>query len=778
VINKWPLKNPVALSAAASRRAALLAGMLVAFGVASVAADPGAGGMEGFSPGAVAAQAQLEARFDSDLSAAEQRAWMEQMASEPNHVGSVHDKANAEFMLQKFREWGWDASIETFSVLYPTPREVLVELIEPTHFTAKLREPPIEADSTSSKTKDELPAYNVYGADGDVTAELVYVNQGMPDDYKELERRGVSVKGRIVLARYGGGWRGLKPKLAYEHGAIGCLIYSDPRDDGYGAGDAYPKGGYRPRDGVQRGSVEDMVLYTGDPLTPGVGSTPGAKRLAIKDAKTILKIPVLPMSYGDAEPLLAALGGPVAPATWRGGLPLTYHLGPGPAQVHMKVVSDWTQKPLYDVIAKIRGDQEPDRWIVRGNHHDGWVFGATDPLAGNVALMAEAKSIGNLVKQGWRPRRTLVYASWDGEEPGLLGSTEWAETHADELKAKAALYINSDTNSRGYLDADGSHSLQRFVSEAARDVKDPETGASVLERAVARKRVTDYEAGSRADGAGHAEAGAHGDGGAELSLGALGSGSDFTPFLQHLGINALNLGFSGEAEYGVYHSAYDSFDHFRRFVDPTFEYGVALSKVVGRLVLRASQADLLPAHESEFADSVATFTEELHKMVDGMRVKTQELDSLLDDGAYKLAMDPQHVRAAPPRDGNVPYLDFSELDNAIVKLQASAKAFDKEYALVAAADDARAAAQRDRINATLTVLEESLTDSHGLPGREWYQHMIYAPGFHTGYGVKTLPGIREAIEERRWEEANRYVGVVARTLDAYSARLDHAISTQ
>jgi N-acetylated-alpha-linked acidic dipeptidase len=778
VINKWPLKNPVALSAAASRRAALLAGMLVAFGVASVAADPGAGGMEGFSPGAVAAQAQLEARFDSDLSAAEQRAWMEQMASEPNHVGSVHDKANAEFMLQKFREWGWDASIETFSVLYPTPREVLVELIEPTHFTAKLREPPIEADSTSSKTKDELPAYNVYGADGDVTAELVYVNQGMPDDYKELERRGVSVKGRIVLARYGGGWRGLKPKLAYEHGAIGCLIYSDPRDDGYGAGDAYPKGGYRPRDGVQRGSVEDMVLYTGDPLTPGVGSTPGAKRLAIKDAKTILKIPVLPMSYGDAEPLLAALGGPVAPATWRGGLPLTYHLGPGPAQVHMKVVSDWTQKPLYDVIAKIRGDQEPDRWIVRGNHHDGWVFGATDPLAGNVALMAEAKSIGNLVKQGWRPRRTLVYASWDGEEPGLLGSTEWAETHADELKAKAALYINSDTNSRGYLDADGSHSLQRFVSEAARDVKDPETGASVLERAVARKRVTDYEAGSRADGAGHAEAGAHGDGGAELSLGAVGSGSDFTPFLQHLGINALNLGFSGEAEYGVYHSAYDSFDHFRRFVDPTFEYGVALSKVVGRLVLRASQADLLPAHESEFADSVATFTEELHKMVDGMRVKTQELDSLLDDGAYKLAMDPQHVRAAPPRDGNVPYLDFSELDNAIVKLQASAKAFDKEYALVAAADDARAAAQRDRINATLTVLEESLTDSHGLPGREWYQHMIYAPGFHTGYGVKTLPGIREAIEERRWEEANRYVGVVARTLDAYSARLDHAISTQ
>jgi N-acetylated-alpha-linked acidic dipeptidase len=762
----------------ASRRGALLAGMLIAVGIASVDADPSTGGLEGFSPSATAAQLQLEERFDSDLSAAEQRSWMEQMASEPNHVGSVHDKANAEFMLQKFREWGWDASIETFSVLYPTPREVLVELVAPTHFTAKLREPPIEGDSTSSKTQDELPAYNVYGADGDVTADLVYVNQGMPDDYKELERRGLSVQGRIVLVRYGGGWRGLKPKLAYEHGAIGCLIYSDPRDDGYGAGDTYPKGGYRPRDGVQRGSVQDLVLYTGDPLTPGVGSTPGAKRLALKDAKTILKIPVLPISYGDAEPLLAALGGPVAPATWRGGLPLTYHLGPGPAKVHLKVVSDWTQKPLYDVIAKLRGAQEPDRWIVRGNHHDGWVFGATDPLAGNVALMAEAKSIGNLVKQGWRPRRTLVYASWDGEEPGLLGSTEWAETHADELKTKAALYINSDTNSRGFLDAEGSHSLQRFVSEAARDVKDPETGASVLERDIARRRVAEYESAGHTEGGHHAAAGGHDDADKELSLGALGSGSDFTPFLQHLGINALDLGFSGEAEYGVYHSAYDSFDHFRRFVDPTFEYGVALSKVVGRLVLRASQADLLPAHERDFADSVAAFTDELHKLAESMRGKTQELDSLLDDGVYKLAMDPQHVREAPPRDSNVPYLDFSELDNSIVKLKASAKAFDKEYERVAAAEDARAAAERERINAALTVLEGSLTDSHGLPGREWYQHMIYAPGLHTGYGVKTLPGIREAIEERRWQDANRYVGVVAHALDAYSARLDHAVSTQ
>jgi N-acetylated-alpha-linked acidic dipeptidase len=746
--------------------------LVLALSVAALAATSAAGAdssvdavaIQGFSPTAELAESRLEQRFDSDLAAADLRAWMQQMASEPNQVGSSHDRANAEFQLKKFREWGWDASIETFSVLYPTPREVSVELVAPTHFTARLTEPPIQGDSTSSKTKDELPAYNVYGADGDVTAELVYVNQGMPDDYKELERQGVSVKGRIVLTRYGGGWRGLKPKLAYEHGAVGCLIYSDPRDDGYGAGDAYPKGGYRPRDGVQRGSVQDLVLYAGDPLTPGVGATPDAKRLAIQDAKTILKIPVLPISYAAAEPLLAALGGRVATESWRGGLPLTYHVGPGPAKVHLKVLSDWGQKTLYDVIAKIRGGEEPDRWIVRGNHHDGWVFGATDPLAGQVALMGEAKAIGKLLKDGWRPRRTLVYASWDGEEPGLLGSTEWAEAHAAELKSKAVLYINSDTNGRGYLGVSGSHGLQHFASEAARDVRDPETGASVLARAVARQRVANYDAGS------------HGEAGADLKLGALGSGSDFTPFLQHLGVNSLDVGFEGETDYGVYHSAYDSFDHFRRFVDPTFEYGVALAKVAGRMVLRTAQADLLPARESDFAASVAAFDEELHKLADGMRVKTHELIDLLDDDAYRLTADPARPRAAPPPTAEVPYLNFAELDNAIEHLKQSASAFDREYARLSTADDARLNPRRERLNAALTSLEQTLIDSNGLPGRDWYQHMLYAPGLHTGYGVKTLPGIREAIEERRWDEANRYIGVVSRAINAYSARLDGAIS--
>jgi N-acetylated-alpha-linked acidic dipeptidase len=749
------------LDAFARRFGALLAGTLATLNAGAEAG--GADRLLGFSVRSSADEQRLERRFDAELNPSDLRSWMQRMTSAPNQVGSVHDKANALFILNQFREWGWDASIEEFSVLYPTPREEVLELAGPDHFTARLREPAVKGDATSEKIRDELPPYNVYGADGDVTAELIYVNQGMPDDYEELERRAVSVKGRIVIARYGGGWRGLKPKLAYEHGAIGCVIYSDPRDDGYAAGDAYPRGGYRPRDSVQRGSVQDLTLYAGDPLTPGAGSTPGAKRLALKDAATILKIPVLPISYADAEPLLAALGGAVAPAAWRGALPITYHLGPGPAQVHLKVLSDWNQKPVYDVIARIRGSEEPDHWIIRGNHHDAWVFGAADPFSGHVALMAEAKAIGTLVKQGWRPRRTLIYASWDGEEPGLLGSTEWAESHAAELVDKAVLYINSDMNSRGTLDAEGSHAMQRFVNEAARDVPDPETGVSVQARALAARHVAGYEAGRGADT------------GAELPLGALGSGSDYTPFLQHLGVNSLNVEFHGEADYGVYHSAYDSFDHFRRFVDPTFQYGVALAQVAGRLVLRAAQAELIPASESDFAAAVAGYDDELHQLIDGMRSRSVELSKLLDEGAFELAMDPRLPRSAPLRPDEVPYLSFADLDNAVERLRVSAGSFDKRYQRLAAGAEASA---QGRLNATLAGLEQSLTDPRGLPSRQWYQHMIYAPGMHTGYGVKTLPGIREAIEERRWDEANQYIGVVARALQAYSARLDRAVAAE
>ncbi|HET9031974.1 MAG TPA: transferrin receptor-like dimerization domain-containing protein [Dokdonella sp.] len=745
--------------------------MTVGSGVSAARASADAAPMLGFSDAAATAQRALERRFDAELKADDQREWMRQMASQPNHLGSAHGKANAEFMLAKFKEWGWDAKIERFDVLYPTAKSHSLELIEPTRFTAALNEPPIEGDSTSFKTEGSLPPYNVYGADGDVTAELVYVNYGMPDDYKELARHGVDVKGKIVITRYGHGWRGLKPKLAHEHGAVGCLIYSDPHEDGYFAGDAYPKGGYRPADGVQRGSVLDMILYPGDPLTPGVGSTPDARRLAMEDAVTILKIPVMPISWADAQPLLAALDGQVVPRSWRGALPLTYHIGPGPAKVHMKIESEWTRKPAYDVIARIRGASNPDEWIVRGNHHDGWVFGAWDPLAGNVAMLAEAKAIGALLKQGWKPARTLVYASWDGEEPGLLGSTEWVEAHAKELKQKAVLYLNSDTNSRGFLGAEGSHSLQHLVNQVAAEVRDPQTGVSVDQRLRAAIQVDAFE-NPNPESQRVAKLAANGS---DLPIGGMGSGSDYSAFLQHVGIASLNIGYGGEDEQGgVYHSVYDSFDHYERFGDPGFVYGVALSQTAGRIVLRAANAEVLPMRFGDFAETVARYADEVHKLADSERERTNALASLLDSGAFKLAADPSKVLLPPAREDNVPYIDFAPLDNALVRLDRSTKAYDGALEKAQAAGLDLSARQRSDLNGLLQGMEQTLLDAKGLPGRPWFKHFIYAPGMTTGYGVKTLPSVRESIEDRNWDLATQGVVRTAAVLDAYSKRIEQA----
>ncbi len=745
--------------------------LLATVGSALAAGTPATvdGSMLGFTQRGAAAQQQLEQRFDALLKPADQREWLRQMSSEPNQVGSPHDKANAEFMLKKFREWGWNAHIETFSVLYPTPKKVALELLGAHPYTATLHEPAIAGDATSGLS-GALPPYNVYGGDGDVTAELVYANYGMPDDYKDLARRGIDVRGKIVITRYGGGWRGLKPKLAQEHGAIGCLIYSDPRDDGYGQGDSYPKGGWRPADGVQRGSVADMQQYPGDPLTPGIGSTAGAKRLAIKDAKTILKIPVLPISYADATPLLQSLGGPVAPSNWRGSLPLTYHVGPSTARVHLTVLSDWSRKPVYDVIATMKGASAPDQWIVRGNHHDGWVFGAWDPLAGNVALMAEAKAIGTLVKQGWRPQRTLVYASWDGEEPGLLGSTEWAETHARELQAKAVLYVNSDTNGRGFLDAGGSHSLQHLVNQVANGVTDPETHGSVGQRLRAHLMIDGSSEHAKPAAKLAAKLAASGG---DLPIEALGSGSDYSAFLEHLGITSLNLGFSGEDDDdGIYHSRYDSFDHYIRFGDPTFEYGVALSKVAGHIVLRTADADVLPLRFNDSSATLDRYVGELHKLVDSTRKATIQQHRLLDLHAFTLDSDPTRPIAPPQRDSDMPTIDLAPLDRAAGQLRQSAQAFQAAYARRAASGFDLNAAQKLQLNRQMGRMEQALTDTDGLPGRPWFKHFIYAPGMQTGYGVKTVPGVREALESRRWDEADRYAVITAQVLDRYRAELD------
>ncbi|HEV8542747.1 MAG TPA: M28 family metallopeptidase [Verrucomicrobiae bacterium] len=726
----------------------------------------------GFTSQGAADEEALEKKYDSFLSASEQRSWLERMSSAPNHVGSPHDKKNAEFILDQFREWGWEAHIETFYVLYPTPRKIGLEMVQPKYFKARLSEPAVAGDRTSSD-KTVLPPCVAFGADGDVTGELVYVNTGMPDDYRELERHGISVKDKIVITRYGGGWRGLKPKLAAEHGAIGCLIYSDPGDDGYAEGDVYPKGAHRPPDGVQRGSVLDLPVAPGDPLTPGIGATRDAPRISREEAKTLAKIPVLPISYADAQPLLAALAGPVAPASWRGALPITYHIGPGPARVHLTVESDWNQKEIYNVIAMIRGREYPDQWVIRGNHHDGWVFGAWDPLSAHCALMSEAKGIGTLVKQGWHPRRTIVYASWDAEEPALIGSTEWVEEHANELKEKGVLYVNSDTNGRGFLRMAGSHCFQSLVHEVAGDVSDPETGVDVLARLKARVLVGNLGRGNAEERRVVKAV----NGGAPPPLEALGSGSDYSPFLQHAGIASLDIRYGGEDEdYGIYHSIYDSFDHYIRFGDPDFSYGVSLSKTIGRIILRAADADVIPMHLTDFAETVEEYAREVHKLADDMRSQTEQQHRLFEENAFKLSADPIKLELPPERDSDVPFLNFAALDNATSRLKKAASQFDKESARLLRHHSSDKKAQA-RINAALQKTEESLTYEKGLPGRPWFRHMIYAPGLYTGYGVKTLPGLREAIEERRWAEAEEYSKIIANVLNTYSDKLNDLVKT-
>lgn len=723
----------------------------------------------GFTASGSLAQRSLEQHFDAQLDPQDLRTWLESMSAQPNHVGSPHDRQNAEFMLEKFRRWGWDAHIETFSVLYPTPIEERLELTAPVRFVASLHEPAMAGDRTSS-IATVLPPYAAYGADGDVAGELVYVNYGMPDDYKELERRGISVEGRIVIARYGGGWRGTKPRTAYEHGAIGCIIYSDPHEEGYFRGDVYPHGPWRSNDSVQRGSVLDASVYPGDPLTPGVGATEGAKRLSIADAPTIAKIPVLPISASDAAPLLAAIEGPVAPASWRGALPMTYHIGAGPARVHMLVRSEWSRKPIYDVIARIRGREFPNEWVIRGNHHDGWVFGAADPLAANAAMLAEAKSIGALLKTGWRPRRTLVYAGWDAEEPGWIGSTEWVEKHGDELRRHAVVYVNSDVNGRGFLVAGGSHTLQHFVNEVAAGIRDPQTGVSVRERLRAKLSADGFTSAAAAP----APRTTAGD---DLTLAALGSGTDFTAFLQHLGIATLDLYYAGEDNgEGSWHSIYDSFDAYLRFGDPRFEYGIAEAQTVGHTVLRIADASVLPLRIADFAATLRGYDVELHALAEQVGRRAAALEVLVANRSFDLAADPTQKVGAPSAPGSVPTLDLKLLDAAIERLERTAALYDHAYERLVADDLAQMPAQRARLNSILRGLEQSLTYPGGLPGRPWFKHMIYAPGYDTGYAPKTVPGVREAIEQGRSSEASAYVGITAHVIARYCDQLEKAIT--
>lgn len=688
--------------------------------------------------------------------------YVHRLAARPHHVGSAYGKDNAEWLVSTFRQWGLDANLEMFNVLFPTPKERLVELLEPKRFKAILQEPAIGIDPTSGQQNEQLPTYNAYSIDGDVTAPLVYVNYGIPEDYERLEQFGISVKGCIVIARYGASWRGIKPKLAAEKGAVGCIIYCDPKEDGYYHGDVFPDGPWRPKDGVQRGSVMDMPLYPGDPLTPGVGATENAKRLDLHEAKTLTKIPVLPISYADALPLLSSLKGPVAPEGWRGALGITYKIGPGPARVRLKVKLNWDIKTIHDVVVKIPGSVFPDEWIIRGNHHDAWVNGAQDPISGVAAEMEELRAFSELLKKRWKPKRTIIYCLWDGEEEGLLGSTEWVEAHADELKQKAVLYINTDSNGRGFLGVSGSHSFEKFINAVARDIEDPETRLPVWKRSQLQRIANTASPEERRELRNRED----------LRIWALGSGSDYTAFIDHLGIAALDLGYGGEGGGGIYHSIYDDIYWYTLFSDTGFIYGRTLAQTVGTAVMRVSESELLPFHFSNHANAVRSYLDELKRSLINMREQFQERNRQIEEGVFAATTDPKEPLVPPAKKPIPPHINFAPLENAVDDLARSAERYDGMAKKASAASLSPELLRL--VNQKLIQSERMLVNPDGLPGRPWFKNLIYAPGLYTGYGVKTIPAVREAIEQERWKEAEYEITRVAATLTAQAAVISSA----
>ena len=715
------------------RRRTMGVWLLSLVSAARLAAQAAPPPVRGFPSALLEAERRQEEALRAVPNADTLRAQLIALSAVPHEAGTERSHRVAAAILARFRSFGLEASIEQFEALMPRPVSRSLELLSPEHFVAQLKEPAIPGDPTSGQA-DQLPTFNAYSPDGDVTGDLVYVNYGVPDDYRVLDSRGISVRGKIVLARYGASWRGIKPKVAAEHGAIGCLIYSDPRDDGYFAGDVYPGGPMRPWEGVQRGSVMDMPTYPGDPLSPGWASEPGSRRLSIAEAQTLARIPVLPISYGDALPLLRNLAGPVAPEAWRGALPVTYHVGPGPGRVRLQVRFEWKTRPLYDVVATIRGSVHPDEWVIYGNHHDAWVNGAQDPISGQVSLDETARALGVLIRGGWRPSRTIVLAAWDGEEWGLLGSTEWAEKHADELATRAVTYFNGDTNDGGWLAANGSPSLELFLREVARDVPDPSAPAtSALAAAEEHRRRERLRDTTRA-GADTA-----------FTIGALGSGSDYTVFIDHLGVASLDVRYGGATPSGIYHSTYDDYTFYLRFLDSTLTAEVAEARTVGTAILRLVDAPVLPFEFGTAARKYRRYADEI-------------------------------ARAAL-RNDTTKGLDLAALRDAVARLDSAAQRYEAALAplgRMTAVDLAARAAALDQVNRMLYLTERALNDTAGLPRRPWFRNLIYAPGLYTGYGVKTMPGIREAVELRRPDEARAEAARVTAAVERLAVQVDRA----
>jgi len=701
-------------------------------------------------------------RFASGLEAANTRTFLKRLSARPHHTGSAGGLAVAEYIAGQFRSWGFETGIETLYALIPTPVENRVELLEPVRYRAALSEPFIPG-FTPEHTEGSLPPFSAYSADGDVTAAAVYVNYGLPEDYRRLEAAGIDVSGKIVVARFGETYRGVKPRVAHQQGALGIILFSDPAEYGYARGLEYPEGRFLPAFGYQRGSVLNLPRRTGDPLTPGVGAVEKVTGFSPDDAADVIApIPVIPLSARDIQPILEAMAGPAAPPEWQGALPLTYRYG-GAVKIRMTVKQDWAYVPLHNVVARLQGSRWPEEWILRGNNHDAWNYGAEDALSGLAAMMEEARGVAALTRTGWRPGRTLVYIAWDGEEYGLLGSTEWAEAHARELADKAVLYVNSGPVTPGYFHAGGSHALESLVNSVARIVRDPRFDATLFERVAANIHVH----GSQEQKADLELAG-------RMRLEPLGVGSDWTPFLQHLGIASLYIGFEGEIDNGVYHSVYDTFELYDRLGDRAYDYLARLAEAGGRTVLQLADADVLPFDFSGMAHAVAGYVRELEDLVQQMEIDRRENAEAIERGWLRLAGMSERAAPGAADRAEIPNLDFAPLEAAVVRLQESAE----RYLALRGPFEARAGtADADRLRQLNTILfraERALTSETGLPGRPWYRHLIYAPGTDTGYAPKTLPGIREAIEARRWQTAHGEIGRVAASLHAYAAEIEKA----
>jgi N-acetylated-alpha-linked acidic dipeptidase len=668
-----------------------------------------------------ARQSATERRFLAvpDPALAEQH--LKALTQAPHIAGSPEDKATADYVAGKFREAGLDTEIVEYRVWMNYPQEVSVDIVAPAGVHMHGPSPEhVDGDPFQGDAR-VVTAYSGMSPSGDVEADVVYANYGSPQDFRKLEDLKVDVRGKLVLVRYGQNFRGVKAFVAQEHGAAGVIIYSDPADDGWKRGDKYPQGPWRPDSGVQRGSIGYMFEFAGDPTTPGVASTPALKdseRVSPAQSAQMPKVPTTPISYRDAWPILENLGGPESPRAWQGALPFTYHVGPGPVRVKMHLKQDYQYRTIWDVIGRVRGTQFPEQWVVAGNHRDAWVYGAVDPNSGTAAMLEAVHGIGELLKSGWKPKRTIIFGSWDAEEQGLIGSTEWGEQYAAEL-ANAAAYFNVDVAVSGpKFGASSVPSLKQFIRDISKVVPGAKGGTvyDAWKKAKEEGRqavVTPQEAigDTRRVPAAQARP--------DVPVGDLGSGSDYTVFLQHLGVPATDISSAGS--YGVYHSVFDNFNWFRKFADPDFRYEQQMARMFGMQVLRMADADVLPYDYQEYGKEISAYI----------------------DAAKKRA-------EARFRDRS---LDFSAAADAARRLTAAGEAVLRKQQ--------NPPANLAALNRALRDAERALLIPEGLPNRPWYRHAIYAPGVYTGYAAVVIPGVNEAIDAGDRERTKAQIAALA-----------------